>query len=163
MRRGFLAIAAAAIHVAALSSYPAHAQTPATSAVLFQNVRVFDGKTDGLTASMNVLVQGNVITRISTAPIGAAGATVIDGRGRTLMPGLIDNHVHLFMSASSQAEMLDPKATFETLETKAAEEARLMLLRGFTSARDVGGPVFGIKKAIDHGETSGLGFIPVGR
>jgi len=55
------------------------------------------------------------------------------------MPGLIDNHVHIFMSASSQADMLDPKATFESLEAKAAAEARLMLLRGFTAARDVGG------------------------
>jgi imidazolonepropionase-like amidohydrolase len=67
------------------------------------------------------------------------------------MPGLIDNHVHLFMSASSQSEMMDPKATLESLEAKAVEEARLMLLRGFTSARDIGGPVS------DHG------FIPAGR
>ena len=161
MRRGLLAIAAATIHVAA-SSYPAHAQTAATSAVLFQNVRIFDGQANGLTESMNVLVEGKVITRISTAPIGAAGATIIDGRGRTLMPGLIDNHVHIFMSASSQAQMLDPKATFEILESKAAEEARLMLLRGFTSTRDVGGPVFGIKKAIDQGNAIGPRIYPSG-
>jgi imidazolonepropionase-like amidohydrolase len=78
------------------------------------------------------------------------------------MPGLIDNHVHIFMSASSQADMMDPKATFETLEAKAANEARLMLLRGFTSARDVGGPVFGIKKSIDQGNTIGPRIYPSG-
>jgi imidazolonepropionase-like amidohydrolase len=71
-------------------------------------------------------------------------------------------HVHIFMSASSQAELMDPKATFETLEAKAAEEARLMLLRGFTAARDVGGPVFGIKRAIDKGENIGPRIYPSG-
>jgi imidazolonepropionase-like amidohydrolase len=68
-----------------------------------------------------------------------------------LMPGLIDNHVHLFMAGSSEAEMMNPKATLESLEAKALEEARLMLLRGFTSVRDLGGPVFGVKRAIDKG------------
>ena len=99
-----------------------------------------------------------MIKSISTAPVAApAGSAVtrIAGGGRTLMPGLIDNHVHIFMSASSQAEMLDPKATFELLEAKAAEEARLMLLRGFTAARDMGGPVFGIKTMIDAGKVPG--------
>jgi imidazolonepropionase-like amidohydrolase len=86
----------------------------------------------------------------------------IPGGGRTLIPGLIDNHVHIFMSASSQAEMMDPKATFASLEAKAAEEARLMLLRGFTSARDVGGPVFGIKRAIDQGKNIGPRIYPSG-
>ncbi len=59
-----------------------------------------------------MLVVGNVITAISARPVAApAGATDTDpGGGRTLMPGLIDNHVHIFMSASSQAEMMDPKA-----------------------------------------------------
>jgi imidazolonepropionase-like amidohydrolase len=105
-----------------------------------------------------VLVVGNVIKSISTAPIAdPAGASVtrIPGGGRTLMPGLVDNHVHIFMSASSQAELLDPKLSFESLEAKAAEEARLMLLRGFTSARDMGGPVFGIKRSIDQEKTIG--------
>jgi imidazolonepropionase-like amidohydrolase len=87
---------------------------------------------------------------------------IIDAKGRTLMPGLIDNHVHLFMAGSAQTEMLDPKATFETLEAKATEEARLMLLRGFTSARDVGGPVFGIKRAIDEGKNIGPRIYPSG-
>jgi len=70
--------------------------------------------------------------------------------------------VHIFMSASSQAEMMDPKATFASLEAKAANEARLMLLRGFTAARDVGGPVFGIKKAIDQGKNIGPRIYPSG-
>jgi imidazolonepropionase-like amidohydrolase len=135
------------------------------TSVIIENVRIFNGTSDRLSAPSNVLVVGNVITSISTQPIAApAGATVvrIPGGGRTLIPGLIDNHVHIFMSASSQAEMMDPKATFASLEAKAAEEARLMLLRGFTSARDVGGPVFGIKRAIDQGKNIGPRIYPSG-
>jgi imidazolonepropionase-like amidohydrolase len=143
----------------------AHAQTPAPASVIFENVRIFDGKADKLSAPSNVLVVGNVIKAISSAPIAAPSGTSVtrlQGGGRTLMPGLIDNHVHIFMSASSQAEMMNPKATFETLEAKAAKEARLMLLRGFTAARDVGGPVFGIKRAIDQGKDIGPRIYPSG-
>jgi imidazolonepropionase-like amidohydrolase len=66
------------------------------------------------------------------------------------------------MSANSQAEMLNPKASFESLEKKAIEEAKLMLLRGFTAVRDVGGPVFGIKRSIDSGKTLGPRIYPSG-
>jgi imidazolonepropionase-like amidohydrolase len=147
------------------SSGISFAQDVQPAGVLFENVRVFDGTSAHLSAPSNVLVVGNTIKTISPAPIVdpvAATATRIAGGGRTLMPGLIDNHVHIFMSASSQAEMLDPKATFASLEAKAAEEARRMLLRGFTAARDVGGPVFGIKRAIDQGKNIGPRIYPSG-
>jgi imidazolonepropionase-like amidohydrolase len=108
-------------------------------------------------------VRGNTIAAIGTGAVAAGpAATVIDGAGRTLMPGLIDNHVHIFMSASSQAELMDPKATFGALEAKAAAEARLMLLRGFTAARDMGGPAFGIKRSIDQGKSIGPRIYPSG-
>src|SRR5688572_16235308 len=64
---------------------------------LFQNVRVFNGKTDSLSAPSYVLVRGNKIDDISTSPIATdrrADTKVIDGGGRTLMPGLIDMHWH---------------------------------------------------------------------
>ena len=147
------------------SAQAAQAQDAQPAAVMIENVRIFNGTSDRLSAPSNVLVVGNSIKAISNAPIAAPPGTPvtrIQGGGRTLMPGLIDNHVHLFMSASSQAEMLDPAATFETLEAKAANEARLMLLRGFTAARDVGGPVFGIKRAIDQGKNLGPRIYPSG-
>lgn len=143
-----------------------HARAAAPDTVtLFNNVRIFDGKSDALSAPSNVLVRGNKIEKISADPIPTdkrGDTSIIDGGGKTLMPGLIDNHVHLFMAGSSQAEMMDPKATFESLEAKAAEEARLILLRGFTAARDVGGPVFGIKRAIDQGKAIGPRIYPSG-
>ena len=144
----------------------APAQTPATNTlVLFQNVRIFDGKAPALSAPSHVLVRGNKIEKVSATPIPTdkrGDTTIIDGTGLTLMPGLIDNHIHLFMAGSSQAQMMDPKATFESLEATAAEQAKLMLLRGFTAARDVGGPVFGLKRAIDQGKLIGPRLYPSG-
>jgi hypothetical protein len=69
-----------------------------SEATLFQNVRIFDGKSSTLSVSSNVLVRGNKIERISTSPIaGDTGTRVIDGGGRTLMPGLIDAHWHAML------------------------------------------------------------------
>jgi imidazolonepropionase-like amidohydrolase len=188
--RPFLAIALAVVLGAGCSnpSPPITTATPATVAtvaesaatpapegsaptavapaqVLITNVRIFNGTYAQLSEPSNVLIVDNKIAKISTDPIEATAGqpvTVIDGAGRTLMPGLSDAHVHIFMSASSQAEMLDPKATFESLEAKAAKEAQLMLMRGFTSVRDVGGPVFGIKRAIDGGKSIGPRIYPSG-
>jgi imidazolonepropionase-like amidohydrolase len=156
-------LAFAALLQALCTAGSAFAQAAPASAVLFQNVRVFNGTAERLSGKVDVLVQGNRIARISKTPLTADAATqVIEGAGRTLMPGMIDAHMHLVMSASSQAEMMDPKATFEGLEAKAAEEARLTLLRGFTAARDVGGPVFGIQRAIDQGKNIGPRIYPSG-
>ncbi len=140
-----------------------NAQTSTTT--LFNNVRIFDGKSTALTAPMNVLVRGNMIEKISAQPIATdkrGDTVIIDGAGKTLMPGLIDNHVHLFMAGSSEKEMMDTNATVAGLEAVAAEQARLMLLRGFTAARDVGGPVFGIKRMIDSGKVPGPRIYPSG-
>src|SRR5262245_41279601 len=71
---------------------------------LFQNVRIFDGKSGALSAPSNVLVRGNKIDRISADPIVLepnANVHVIAGNGRVLMPGLIDAHWHAFMAATS--------------------------------------------------------------
>ena len=78
------------------------------------------------------------------------------------MPGLIDNHVHITMSASSQRDLIDPNVSVETLQSRATEEARQMLLRGFTSVRDMGGPVFELKAAIDQGKAPGRRIYPSG-
>jgi len=135
------------------------------TAVLFENVRIFDGTAKKLSALANVLVVGNLIQTISTQPITApAGNTLtrVAGGGRTLMPGLIDNHVHIVMTASTMAQLSDPNAKFEVIEARGAEEARQTLLRGFTTVRDLGGPVFGIKKAIDAGKAEGPRIYPSG-
>ena len=164
MKSSFL-LTAAVLTLVATAPLNGQDAAAAPHVTLFQNVRIFDGKSAKLTTPSNVLVRGNRIEKVSADPIPTerrGDTVIIDGSGKTLMPGLVDNHVHLFMAGSSQADMLDPKATFESLEAVAAKEARLMLLRGFTSARDVGGPVFGIKRAIDQGKADGPRIYPSG-
>lgn len=160
-RRQFLVGAVTAASAFALPRV-ARAQL-ADAPVVINNVALFDGKGGPLQSGMNVLVQGEKISEIAAGQISPPeGATVIDGSGRTLMPGMIDNHTHLFMTGSSQAEMMAPDVTFEDLNAIAAREANLMLLRGFTSVRDVGGPVFELKRMIDKGEVIGPRIYPSG-
>jgi imidazolonepropionase-like amidohydrolase len=135
----------------------------AQTAVLFENVRVFNGKSPNLSGLMNVLVEGNTIKAMSTTPIAApAGATVIQGNGRTLMPGLIDVHVHMVFGALTMADMMTPNLSEEALIQKAAVGAEAMLLRGFTAVRDAGGPIFPLKAAIDRGKIKGPRIWPSG-
>ena len=85
---------------------PADAQE-GSAVTLFENVRIFDGKGASLSAASNVLVQGNIIERISTAPIAAEpGVIVIAGNGRTLMPGLIDAHWHAMLIRPNPAQAI---------------------------------------------------------
>jgi imidazolonepropionase-like amidohydrolase len=131
-----------------------------SAATLFQNVRIFDGKSGALTGPSDVLVKRNIIERISTAPITAeSGVGVIASGGRTLMPGLIDNHWHAFLVRPTPAQAMGDLA-FNILA--AGDEATDTLMRGFTSVRDVGGPVFGLKRAIDAGIVKGPRIYPSG-
>src|SRR5215467_11254389 len=80
---------------------PAQIETPQPKTTLFQNVRVFDGKSDKLSKPMNVLVRENKIEEISAETVPTdrrADTLLINGAGRTLMPGLIDNHVHVMLA-----------------------------------------------------------------
>lgn len=127
---------------------------------LFTNVHVFDGVSDQRIENANVLVTGNLIEAVSTDPIDAQGATVIDGGGRTLMPGLSDTHTHIAFGSLNQAEFLTGLAGFNYIHSTVDAEA--MLMRGFTSIRDMGGNSFGLKKAIDQGIVPGPRIYPAG-
>ncbi len=128
--------------------------------VLFENVRIFDGSSPELSEPSNVLVRGNVIAAISTAPVDADGATRIDGGGRTLMPGLIDAHWHAMLVRPTPIEAIYGDLGFNNLV--AGAEATDTLMRGFTTVRDMGGPVFGLKQAIDAGIVVGPRIYPSG-
>jgi imidazolonepropionase-like amidohydrolase len=147
------------------SSSPVRAQgtAPAEAAgTLFENVRIFDGKSDKLSAPVNVLVRSNTIERISQAPIPIehpARTKVIAGGGRTLMPGLIDAHWHAMLIRVTPAQSFGDVGYVNLV---AAAEATDTLLRGFTTVRDVGGPVFGLKAAIDEGIVNGPRIYPSG-
>jgi imidazolonepropionase-like amidohydrolase len=139
------------------------AQDVQPTIVLFQNVRVFDGKSGTLSGPSNVLVRGNKIERISTAPIPtdrSAKTQIIEGSGRTLMPGLIDAHWHAMLIRATPDELAFGDVGYNNLV--AGDEAKDTLMRGFTTVRDVGGPVFGIKRAIDDGTVVGPRIYPSG-
>ncbi|WP_081634994.1 metal-dependent hydrolase family protein [Lunatimonas lonarensis] len=134
-----------------------------TNRVLFENVRVFDGRSTVLTAPLHVLVEGNQIVRMSSSPIEVSGPVqVVAGGGRTLMPGLIDVHVHLVFGALTMREMMSPMLSERLILEKASQSAEQTLLRGFTAVRDVGGPIFPLKALIDNGKAVGPRVWPSG-
>jgi imidazolonepropionase-like amidohydrolase len=138
--------------------------TPVSGGVtLFQNVRIFDGKSAALSTPYSVLVRGNTIERISASPITVdtnANVRVIAADGRVLMPGLIDAHWHAFMAATPQMLLMTADPSY--LHLLAARQAEATVMRGFTTVRDLGGPVFGLKRAIDEGVMIGPRIYPSG-
>ena len=148
--------------VACFLSPATHAQRQ-PQGVVFENVRIFDGTGGQLSAPSNVLVVGNIVKTISSAPIAdPAGMTVqrLQGSGRTLIPGLIDNHWHTMLASPSLLEISQGDLGYLTL--LAAVEAEATLMRGFTSVRDLGGPSFALKRAIDEGRIVGPRIYPSG-
>jgi imidazolonepropionase-like amidohydrolase len=144
--------------IASLLSIPVAAQ----KITLLTNVKIFNGK-DNKTVSGNVLITDNVITKISTAPIPtnkSATTTIIDGKGKFLMPGLIDAHVHTMFESIAMATGLSSDIGYINLV--AAQAAENQLLRGFTTVRDLGGSSFSLKRAIDEGYVKGPRIFPSG-
>ncbi|WP_249166846.1 amidohydrolase family protein [Bradyrhizobium sp. JYMT SZCCT0428] len=141
-------------------SGPPSAQAQQAAATLFQNVRIFDGKSGALSAPSNVLIGDNTIEKISTASIAVDAQTAtINGAGRVLMPGLIDAHWHAMLIRTNPVEAFGDVGFNNLL---AGDEATDTLMRGFTTIRDVGGPVFGLKRAIDEGIVKGPRIYPSG-
>ena len=122
--------------------------------VLFTNVNIFDGKNEKLQQGMNVLIEDNLIKTISKdAKATSPTATVIDGAGRTLMPGLIDMHTHLALKrAISEIESLwDGQA----LGAMASETMHQYLKMGYTTIRDICGGMQGVARAVQMGAVTG--------
>lgn len=139
-----------------------HAQESARE-VVFRDVRVFDGTSDKVSDPTTVVVRGNTIAAIGPqAKPQDKDATTIDGRGRTLMPGMIDNHVHMMFNSLSPAQMASPDMGLEKVMQLSAGQAQAMLMRGFTAVRDVGGPSFELKRLIDSGKVKGPRIWPSG-
>ena len=135
-----------------------------TKQILIENVRILDHQTQALTSPMNVLVSGQKIEKISSAKISSPNQDVvkINGGGKTLMPGLIDVHVHMVFGSLTMAQMMSPDMSEEMLVSKIGEASHKMLMRGFTSVRDAGGPIFPLKLAIDKGKVVGPRIWPSG-
>lgn len=162
-RRGFLGAIGALAAGASLPSEAVAQAAAAPPATLFVNVNVFNGTSVSLSRGMSVLVEGGKISSVRTGRMAApTGATVIDGGGRTLIPGLIDAHQHMTLSASSLGDLTDEAVPIDTIMARSAAEAQATLMRGFTSIRDMGGPIFPIKANIDAGKALGPRIWPSG-
>lgn len=133
-------------------------EEPPPPRTLITNVKIFDGVNDRLTAG-SVLVEGNLIKQVGVN-IQAPGATMINGGGLTLMPGLIDMHSHLCM----QEGMAEGKVAFDQM-AMGAFTAHVMLDyldQGFTTVRDAGCNILGIAKAVNQGRIPGPRIFPSG-
>ena len=126
------------------------AQDAAPARTLFTNVHVFDGVNEKRIENANVLVEGNLIKTVSTTSIADEDATVIDGGGRTLLPGFIDNHVHFSLTGATLSE-IENNMTWEDIAYNAVPTAEMYLMEGFTTVRDAGGTNAGLRRAIDGG------------
>jgi imidazolonepropionase-like amidohydrolase len=127
---------------------------------LFVNCNIFDGKAAKPATVSQVLVEGKLIKSIGNESLKAVkGSRVIDCAGRTLMPGFIDAHVHLSLQVN-YAELAGLDAYYFAFTQ--AREAEKMLMRGFTTARDVGGNVFSLKRVVDEGMFPGPRIYPSG-
>jgi len=135
-----------------------------TKQILIENVRIVDHKISNLTAPMNVLISGSTIQKISASPIELKEKNVvtIKGNGKTLMPGLIDVHVHMVFGSLTKEQMMSPTMSEEALIREVGTSSQKMLMRGFTSVRDAGGPIFPLKMAIDKGKVPGPRIWPSG-
>ncbi len=117
---------------------------------LLTNCTLFDPRSGQLTPGSAVLIQDDRIAEVSDQPIHAAGATAIDLAGRTLMPGLIDCHVHVnavrVSSGLAASRVLPPSF----IAAAASSIMRGMLMRGFTTIRDAGGADRGLQDAVEQ-------------
>lgn len=131
------------------------------SQILFRNANLLDPTRDGLRDGVSVLVEGDRIREVSDRPIKAPGATAVDCEGRTLMPGLIDCHVHVFLSEVNIRALEAVPLTLMT--ARAAGLMRAMLDRGFTTVRDTGGGDWGIREGVAQGHLPGPRLFVAGR
>src|SRR5687768_4313491 len=117
--------------------------------LLFRNARVFDGHGPDCPEGMEILVEGDTIREVSDKPIKARDARVVDVGGRTLMPGLIDAHMHAY---ASDVNMFRVEASGSPYRT--AHGIRILGFQidyGFTTVRDIGGGDYSLAKAITDG------------
>jgi imidazolonepropionase-like amidohydrolase len=128
---------------------------------LFRNLQLLDPNWDSPRGGYEVLVEGETIREVSAKPIKVRDAQVVDCGRRTLMPGLIDCHVHVFLSEVYIRRLEEVPLTLMT--ARSAGTLHGILSRGFTTVRDTGGADWGIKIAVESGLIPGPRLFIAGR
>ncbi len=162
-RRGFIAGLGAS--VASLGLFPSARAQPAPAGgappIVFGNFLLFDGTSKTLRGGLRLFVEGNRIKLIATGDqTPPEGVQMIDCGGRVVMPGLIDAHWHTIFAALPLNDLFTADIGYVILAASA--EAERTLMRGFTTVRDLGGPSFALKQAIDDGLVTGPRIYPSG-
>jgi imidazolonepropionase-like amidohydrolase len=121
--------------------------------ILFKNLNLLDPRWNEARGGYEVLVEGDTIKEVSPKPIKAAKAKVVDCGKRTLMPGLIDCHVHVFLVEVNIRNLEHVPLTL--LTARSADLMKGMLDRGFTTVRDVAGADHGLAAAVEEGLLTG--------
>ena len=161
MKKIILSAAAIAVSVFTTFNAIAGGHESAAAQILFTNVKIFDGKSEALSATSNVLIEGNTIKQIAVEAINAPDAAVIDGNGRTLLPGFIETHAHLMLMGPNLPAM-EAGTTWEDFAIHGTRMAEMYLMQGFTTVRDAGGANAGLRRAIDAGQIVGPRYYPSG-
>ncbi|WP_157208794.1 metal-dependent hydrolase family protein [Mariniflexile maritimum] len=141
-------------------SFQGFAQEKAKTVIVIKNANVFDGVNEKLIENTDILIENNLITQIAKGIKPPKDAQLIDINGKILLPGLTDAHTHLALH--SEVDYLIYSAPEGYMGAKAATNATQMLMRGFTTVRDIGGPTIGLKMAIDEGAVIGPRILPTG-
>lgn len=131
------------------------------SRVLFRNATLLNPDAPEPVEGASVLVEGDRIRAVAPGRLEAPGAEVVDCGGRTLLPGLIDCHVHVLLSEVNLRALEAVPLTLMT--ARAAPVLRAMLERGFTTVRDVGGADWGLREAVAAGYLPGPRLFVAGR
>jgi imidazolonepropionase-like amidohydrolase len=127
-----------------------------TSATLITGARIFDGISSKLIEGDDVLIVDGKISRVAPNIKAPVGADTIDAKGRVMTPGFIDMHYHLSLCSVPVLDMAGSGAPdLDYIGIQAGLEAERVLMRGFTSLRDVGGASWGAKIAADRGLIAG--------
>jgi len=129
--------------------------------MILANCAVVDGTRNDRREGQHVLIDDGVMREVSDRPLQSQSAEVVDLHGRTLMPGLIDAHVHVMAVDAALARLAEEPMTL--VATKAARVLEGMLRRGFTSVRDAGGADGGLAEAVAEGLIAGPRQFPSGR
>ncbi|YCO00552.1 metal-dependent hydrolase family protein [Vibrio sp. VNB-15] len=124
--------------------------------IVIKNANVFNGVDEQLLKNVDLLIENNLITQVGKVDDSNA-EQIIDAEGKTVMPGLIDAHVHITLSAPFN--VIDTM-TREEVAIRSAKISEEMLMRGFTTIRDVAGNTLGLKNSIDNGYAKGPRILP---
>ncbi|MBH68076.1 MAG: peptidase M38 [Rhodospirillaceae bacterium] len=119
------------------------------SSILFENAAILDGQSSERRENHHVFIEKNKIVEVSDKPIKADAERKINLAGKTLMPGLIDAHVHVKATVVNLGRLSDIPISYLTAD--AGKFMREMLMRGFTSVRDAGGADRGMADAVEDG------------